>query len=298
MPGRWIEVVKLVFRGARFAGSAVDLEAFVDHLARHPKSLWRSANPDRERLPSRFDERVRLCLRRIEPGSAVLPLEVCFEDHEQRDLFDAEPTEVLNAVDVARRVYRAILTDVALPDQFNRTLLPEYAKWGSSLCDGESMELTPNGDEPVSITRELGSRLGALCERAYEDHVDIVGEVLEADVRLRRFQVHPHNRASVKVPFTADQEANVTQALRDHTSTRLRVRGRGEFSATGELTRVTRVDELRIEPMGDTLFDCAARPVEDVLAELAREVPPDEWRRLPPDLTDNLDQYLYGSPSR
>ena len=37
------------------------------------------------------------------------------------------------------------------------------------------------------------------------------------------------------------------------------------------------------------------KPIEDVLAELAAEVPPEAWDALPDDLTDRLDDYLYGS---
>ncbi len=40
------------------------------------------------------------------------------------------------------------------------------------------------------------------------------------------------------------------------------------------------------------------RRIEEVLAELASEVPQQEWDSLPSDLTDNLDHYLYGTPKR
>ena len=43
-------------------------------------------------------------------------------------------------------------------------------------------------------------------------------------------------------------------------------------------------------------YDAEAPPIEDVLAELAAEVPEEDWNRLPADLTDNLDHYLYGTP--
>ena len=39
-----------------------------------------------------------------------------------------------------------------------------------------------------------------------------------------------------------------------------------------------------------------ARPIEDVLADLAADVPAEEWDRLPTDLTENLDHYLYDAP--
>ena len=40
----------------------------------------------------------------------------------------------------------------------------------------------------------------------------------------------------------------------------------------------------------------AAREIEDELAALAADVPESEWAKLPDDLTDNLDHYLYGTP--
>lgn len=35
-------------------------------------------------------------------------------------------------------------------------------------------------------------------------------------------------------------------------------------------------------------------PLERRLQELASRVPPEEWARLPTDLTDRLDDYIYG----
>lgn len=32
--------------------------------------------------------------------------------------------------------------------------------------------------------------------------------------------------------------------------------------------------------------------------ELARQVPQEEWDKLPKDLSDNLDHYLYGTPKK
>jgi hypothetical protein len=49
---------------------------------------------------------------------------------------------------------------------------------------------------------------------------------------------------------------------------------------------------------GEPPYDETARPIEDILAELAREIPEEDWKRLPPDLTDNIDHYVYGTPKR
>jgi hypothetical protein len=56
--------------------------------------------------------------------------------------------------------------------------------------------------------------------------------------------------------------------------------------------------KARLQPAGKPASDHIPRPVEEILAELAREVPQAEWDKLPADLTDNLDHYLYGTPKR
>jgi predicted DNA-binding antitoxin AbrB/MazE fold protein len=39
-----------------------------------------------------------------------------------------------------------------------------------------------------------------------------------------------------------------------------------------------------------------AGSIEEKLAAIAAQVPPAEWERLPPDLSDRLDHYVYGVP--
>jgi hypothetical protein len=106
-----------------------ELSQFQKMVAETAKTLWRAANPNRERLPSHFEERVRLCLRRIEDGSATAPLEVFIEENDQRTFWGPEPVEIKDAVKLAHEVFEAIGADAQLPERFPRALLPEYAKW-------------------------------------------------------------------------------------------------------------------------------------------------------------------------
>ncbi len=41
-----------------------------------------------------------------------------------------------------------------------------------------------------------------------------------------------------------------------------------------------------------------APPIEAIAAELTRDIPAEDWNRLPADLIDQLDHYLYGWPRR
>jgi len=42
----------------------------------------------------------------------------------------------------------------------------------------------------------------------------------------------------------------------------------------------------------------ATPPIEQIAAERASRIPDEEWDRLPADLIEQLDHYLYGVPKR
>ena len=304
MSGQWKEVVKLAFRGERFRDHAIDLTAigemthFQSMVAETAKTLWRASNPGRERLPRRFEERTRLYVRRIEPGSAVVPLEAYIEEPERLQLFEPEAPEVDAAIALVQEVYQALDRDQVLPERFPKSLVPEYEKWGQWLAEDEAIEVLTEGKEPARVTATSRSRLAAFREVTHEGHIDVTGQVLEADVRQNRFQIWPDEKTGIPACFSTAQEDDITSALRDHRTIRVQVIGQAEFSPLGHPERITQVDELRVQPVGEPGYDTTARPIEDILAELAAQVPQEDWERLPRDLTDNLDHYLYGTAKR
>lgn len=303
MAGRWIEVVSLRFKGERFRDHALDLSAlselsqFQKLIAETAKSLWRSRNPDRKNLPSHFEQRTRLCLREIRSGSAQAPLEVFIEDPEQGEFWPSDPEEVQEAVDMAYNVFHAVEHKNSLPDRFSKSLVSEYCKWGETLADDEVIEIIPPSKKPVRMKSEYRARLFAYVEVPYEDFADISGEVFEADVRQKRFQLLRDAHSPVAVSFDDKQEELVTEALKDHKSVKLRVTGRGEYSPEGQLLRFKAVNSLNITRSSEDQYDPNAQSIEDILATISAEVPPDEWDKLPRDLTNNLDHYLYGTGS-
>jgi len=304
MAGRWKEVVRLRFKGERFRDHALDLSAlaelsqFQKLVAETAKAMWRAAHPSRERLPRHFEERTRLCLRKIQGGSAVAPLEVRIQDPEQPELFEPEPEEVNQAIQLAYEVFEAVERDATLPERFPKHLVSEYVKWGQSLLEDEEVELIPPGRRPARVSPRYRERLAKFVEMGYGATAEVTGEVLEADVRQRRFQLWLEDGTAVLVSFTEPQEELVTTALKDHRSIRLRVRGQGEYTPSGQLQRFVQVDLLEVVRPGPAVLDTTAPAIEDVLASIAGDVPEEEWARLPADLTDDLDHYLYGTPSR
>ncbi len=305
MPGEWKEVVRLRFRGARFRDHALDLSAvtelrcFQEIVAETAKALWRAANPGRQRLPAHFEERTRLCLRRIEDGSATVPLEVYLEPPEQPKLWPepSEPIELNNAIELTRRVLESAAARAELPSNVPRSLMPQFAEFGKTLGEGEEIELQPaSGGESVRVNPAVREHLGSYTERPQATPVDLTGECLEADVRQKRFQLWVDAQTPVQATFDAAQEELVTSALKDHRSVRIRVRGVAEISSEGKPLRFTSVELLELVAARSEELDPNAPTIEEELAAIVADVPQEEWDRLPADLTDNLDQYLYGAP--
>jgi hypothetical protein len=302
MNGTWKEVACLRFQGERFRDHALDLTAltelsqFQKLVAETAKELWRAENPDKKNLPKRFEDRTRLCLREIRDGSAVAPLEVYLEGGEQTDLLET-PTEVERAVSLTYDVFDALDKGRQFPDTFPRNLIPEYVKLGKNLEPGHSIEFSSNGKPPARVSPQMREKWEIYHDEPYEDIVDLAGEVLEVDIHKGKFQLWLDDGSTkVDAQFNEQQEEDVTTALKEHRSLRLRVTGRGEFNALGKPLRVTEVDHLAISSAEEEEFDATARPIEDILAELASEVPEEEWDSLPKDLNENLDHYLYGTP--
>lgn len=303
MAGKWKEVVRLTFKGDRFRDHALDLRAlselsqFQKMVAETAKTLWRTSNPDRKNLPSHFEERVRLCLRRIEDGSATAPLEVYIEDQPQMSFFETEPLEVNEAVELAHDVFEALNTDSELPQRFPKSLLSEYTKWGQTLADDESVELKVAEKKATYFTSANRQKLELYSETPHENYAEITGEVFEADVKKEHFHILSNEDGMVKVVFAPEQEDKVTTALKEHRTVKMFVKGLGEYSPQGKLLRILRVDELKIMTEGK-IYDSSAPSIEDLLCKIAEEVPQEEWEKLPSDLSYNLDHYLYGVPKK
>ena len=64
-----------------------------------------------------------------------------------------------------------------------------------------------------------------------------------------------------------------------------------------QIARKVLGDLCRQPASGSNQFP-SERPIEEILKELAAGIPREEWDRLPADLTDDLDHYLYGTPRR
>ncbi|MFB3787383.1 MAG: hypothetical protein ACE15F_13545 [bacterium] len=121
------------------------------------------------------------------------------------------------------------------------------------------------------------------------------GRVMAVNVLQGSMQVQLEDKTCIPVCFSPEYEDKVLDALRDHKTRRLWIRGKGRLDSGGRIQEIAKIDELRLQTADDIPYDPNARPIEEVIMEIASKIPEEEWKKIPADASENLDHYLYGS---
>jgi hypothetical protein len=298
------ELLTHTFCGPRFEDHGLDVDVLPELIAcktilvETAKELWHRAHPDRTRLPRKFEESLSLKFFEIGEGSTAVPLMREIEFDPAEFAFEPPPDEFDEAADLLAEAIDSAARDVPLPTAFPKNVMPLFANYGKTLGAGESFALKPVR-RPAAATYlpEVRDRLIQWSQNVYEDTIDLTGEVRAADLDGCNFHLRLDDGTKVPGKFNPDQEAMITDALRDHASSRLRIQGQGEFTPTdGKLRRIRSVRQITSHVPGSVVYDQMARPIWEVAVEIGAAVPPEEWAKVPTDLSKNLDHYLYGEP--
>lgn len=297
------ELVTHKFSGGRFDDNGLDVDvlpdlvAYKNILVETAKELWRRKHPQRQRLPKNFEDSLSLKFYTIQPGSAAVPLmrEVEVGD----DLFPRLPDELDEAVEIIADAIDAASADFVLPEGLPKNVVPLFENYGKTLRREELIELKPaNRQTFTQYSSCERQRLLQAVQTGYEDVVDLKGEIRAADLDGSNFTLKLPDGTKVLGKFSTQQEMVITDALREHASRWLQVRGRAEFFANGELKRIANVEQLNVQLAGELPFDPKARPIWEVIEEIGASVPATEWEKVPTDGAANLDHYLYGHPKK
>ena len=292
-------------KGKRFEDHGLDLDvlpdlfAYKELLVATAKELWKRHHPDRHRLPKNFEDSLCLKFNQIQAGSTALPIYRELETDGQGQFWRPDaPDELDEAVQLVAQAVLAANADQTLPDQLPKSVIPLFESYGCTLREDESFEQQPaQGQTKANYTRKSRERLLQFCAASYTDRVDFVGEVRAVDL-AGKFELRLDDGTKLPAKFSPEQEGLVTEALREHASRRLRVKGTAEYHPDARIKGVTKVSQLTIQAVGDVPYDASARPIWEVIAEIGASVPEEEWAKVPADLASNLDHYLYGAPKR
>ncbi len=295
-----IELASLRFDGKRFAEHALDVECTQELIAYRAlilecaKELWRRKYPGRVRLPKGFEDGFRVQFDRVEAGSVVVPLRRVRETEQaELDLGD-EFDEAAALVDAA---IAAADRDDLLPEQLPANVIPLFANFGRTLREDEVLFTRARGSNvEAPYTLKARARLAGWVGPTYEDTVDLVGEVRMANLGPGAFRLQiAETGVQVEGRFDTTQEALVLDALKNHRSVCLRVKGTAEFSTRDrQIKRLVRIDEVGLALAEVVAFDEAAPPIWEQLARIGKEAPSGTWDTVPTDLSTRIDDVVYG----
>lgn len=307
-----------VLHGRRFETHSVpldvlkELEVYERLIIEVAKAVFLGRNPRRQRVPKGFEERLKLSLREVEPGSAmpILLRTVDTTSTGQATLLPAGPDEFEEARDLVMAAVRAAAENSALPKEFPRSVLGRFNSFGRSLRNDEALELRRERTEPgPKYDHAVRKRLVLMEEKSFSDAVDIVGRICQADVDKRIFHIQAGDQR-IAGDFTPEHNQKLLGALQEHEHTRVRLIGVGRYNVHDRLERIEeiedvipieegqldpnelreRIDELKaltdgwLDGAGHTLDSVKLQEVADLLTELH------EQEELP-------IPYLYPTPS-
>ena len=301
MAKRLKDLTKLTFDGPKYEdhGLEIDdlaeLQAYKKLLVETAKEVWRQKNPDRERIPKGWLDSIVIKFYGIDEGSAGVALkrEIEYPDDE---MYFETLDEFDEAAEVLQDTMAAASSDQPLPETMPKNVIPLFENFGKTLGEGNRIKLKARRrEEEIVYSSDVQVRLANWLEQTYSDQVDQIGEVRATDLDGGKFTIRLDDGVKVEGRFSLDQEAVVTDALKEHATRRLRVVGRGDYLYdTAKLKKITEVVDISIVPFEHVGYNDNAPPIWLVISDIGEEVPEEEWEKVPEDLAKNLDHYLYG----
>jgi hypothetical protein len=288
-------VTVLRFDGPRFQDHGLDVDVlpeileYKELLQETAKELWRRKRPDRVRLPRNFDTGINLKFFSLEPGSTAVPL---MRDWHSGELpFDDELDEA--AVLLQQSISAAEHAEGA-PTHLPRSIIPLFDELGRTLRDDEFLLISSgSGTDQARYDKVVKQRILAWGSLPYPDDVDLIGEVRATDLDGLRFTLRLSDGRKVTGRFKPEHETVILEALGEHFSRRIHIKGTGEFAPEdGKLKQIINVEW--IEVVGSDDGTAEGTPIWERLALLGSNTPEDVWNDVPADLAENVDRYLFG----
>lgn len=62
------------------------------------------------------------------------------------------------------------------------------------------------------------------------------------------------------------------------------------------LEKAPRVQDATTAPKQKREYDYSAKPIWEIAEEIGASIPDEEWEKIPKDLAQNFEHYMYGAP--
>lgn len=174
-------------------------------------------------------------------------------------------------------------------------MLKDFAEYGKTLRADEWIEHRIGAISGTRYDRTVGAKLASYADGTYTSHVDVIGCITMARVSKPRMGIEISEGREIEAVFNPEDEKLIVSALLDHTTAKLHVIGKGQYSIDGELLRITETESVQLLVAGEIPFDTNARPIWEEFEAILSTVPPEELAKLPTDGAARHDHYIYGT---
>ena len=267
--------------GARFAESQIPLQVLSDLTALREMLIdvakWRylSENPDRQRAPRGFANKIDLKLAGIGDGSAVPIINLTTDE----PVMPGIPLPHQHFLEQARDdIAMAVATEAGNGHVPNHAHLPTrflayFNRIGRSLREGETLELPrANGSPPALLTTETRQRLlQRSTVREITRELTLRGTVPEADHERMTFELQQVNGGRVAGSIPEEHYDVIIEAFNGYPNgVKILVNGIGRYDRQGHLSgldsidQVTLLDQLDVSARLDELKEMQDGWLDDV----------------------------------
>ena len=249
------EFWRLRMRGARFEDGGIplqvlsDLGALREMVMEVAKGRYLSENPDRQRAPRGFADRIDLRLTGIDKGSAVSVIDFTTTE----TLLPGMPLQYLDCLlwardAIARSVASASGNGNTSSDQIlPKPLLAYFNRIGRSLHEGESIEFPmPNSSAPAQLTSETRRLLvqkSEITELTLE--ATLRGTVPEVDREKMTFELQQIYGKKIVASMPEQYQEVIINTFNGYQDNhRILVQGIGRYDRRDRLSGVETIEQV------------------------------------------------------
>lgn len=239
-----------ILSGRRFDDATVpvdvlpDLAAYRLLLVAVARALFFRHNPSRQRVPKGFEEQLQLVFRKVDPGSAAIPLERRGSATQQLSLI--EPDYFEKARDLVSQAIEAASTGGKLPSEFPLEVSQLFNAFGGSLRPNEHIVVVGPGNSKAVYDRETRKRLVLMRDKTYESEVEITAPVVQFDRQRMTFELAKDDRRiqGRLEGLSEESLAVVRNAVVRANEISVHIVGRGAYDGADRLVKLVKIDDV------------------------------------------------------
>jgi len=305
MSEKTTDLTTIIFKGPMFEDHGLEIDILTELIAYKKllvdtaKELWKSSHPDRKNLPPGFGDSVRIKFYELGKGSTSVELKkIMYSLDGELPLSDDD--EFDKAAVMMEDGIGAFQFGTPLPPDLPKNIMESLREMGTTLGEEDKMVIhSPKRAKPVEFTPAIRRKIEDYVECNYVDSIEIEGEVRSADLDNYNFTIRSSDGDKIKGKFKPEQEHLVTEALQHHEQLTLKINGLGEYERnTGKLVRFQDVRNIEIKSPAQALQSSDEIPIWEMFSNIIQKISAKEWEKIPSDLSENVDHYLYGAERR